>query len=153
MLAFLQFALSLTLQDLFYSTSMNWFLCAGCMLFCEILNWAMLKTGFKGTATDTRYSARSKFSRSLVHRKNLTLICQVVFTLQYVFRQESYNTSFEFEWTRRKVATDNNSRWICKQAIIKLSLAHSFRKMFLIGQNSKQAHMTYSFLELLIFFR
>ena len=40
----------------------------------------------------------------------------------------------------------------CKQAIIKLSLAYSFRKMFFIGQNLKHVHMTYSFLELLIFF-
>ena len=28
----------------------------------------------KGTATDVRYFARSKFSRSLVHKKNFTLI-------------------------------------------------------------------------------
>ena len=39
-----------------------------------------------------------------------------------------------------------------KQAIIKLSLAYSFRKMFVIGQNLKHVQMTYSFLELLIFF-
>ena len=46
---------------------------------------------------------------------------------------------------------DNNSQSICKQAIIKLSLAYSFRNMFFIGQNLKHVHMTYSFLELLIF--
>ena len=40
----------------------------------------------------------------------------------------------------------------CEQAIIKLSLAYSFRKMFSIGQNLKHVHITYSFLELLIFF-
>ena len=40
----------------------------------------------------------------------------------------------------------------CKQAIIKLSLAYNFRKMLFIGQNLKHIHMTYSFLELLIFF-
>ena len=33
-------------------------------------------------------------------------------------------------------------RIICKQAIIKLSLACSFRKMFFIGQNLKHVHMT-----------
>ena len=38
------------------------------------------------------------------------------------------------------------------QAIIKLSLAYSFRKIFFIGQNLKHVHMTYSLLELLIFF-
>ena len=31
-------------------------------------------------------------------------------------------------------------------------LTYSFRKMFFIGQNLKYVHMTYSFLELLIFF-
>ena len=55
-------------------------------------------------------------------------------------------------WTRRKVASDNNSRWICKQAIIKLSMAYSFRKVFFIGHNSKHVHMTYPFFELLVFF-
>ena len=33
-------------------------------------------------------------------------------------------------------------RIICKQAIIKLSLACSFQKMFFIGQNLKHVHMT-----------
>ena len=41
---------------------------------------------------------------------------------------------------------------LSKQAIIKLSLAYSFGKMFFIGQNLKHVHITYSFLELLIFF-
>ena len=36
--------------------------------------------------------------------------------------------------------------------IIKLSLACSFQKMFFIGQKLKHVHMTYYFLELLIFF-
>ena len=31
-------------------------------------------------------------------------------------------------------------------------MAYSFQKMFFIGQNLKHVHMTYSFLELLIFF-
>ena len=48
-------------------------------------------------------------------------------------------------------ASDNNSRQICKQAIIKLSLDYTFRK-FSNGQNLKHVHMTYFFLELLIFF-
>ena len=34
----------------------------------------------------------------------------------------------------------DSSRWICKQAIIKLWLAHSFRKVFFIGQNSRHVH-------------
>ena len=42
---------------------------------------------------------------------------------------------------------------ICKQAIIELSLAYGFRKMFFISQNLKNVHMTYSFLEHLSFFR
>ena len=39
-----------------------------------------------------------------------------------------------------------------KQAIIKLSLAYNFQKMFFIGQNLKQLLVTYSFLEIFIFF-
>ena len=62
------------------------------------------------------------------------------------------STSFGFKWTRRKVAYDNNSQYICKQAIIKLSWVHSFRKIFSIGQNLKHVHMTCYFLEFLVFF-
>ena len=61
-------------------------------------------------------------------------------------------TSSQFEWTLRKVASGNNSRSICKQAIIKLSLAYSFQKMFFNGQNVNHIHMAYFFLEILIFF-
>ena len=43
----------------------------------------------KVAATDMRYFARSKFSRSLVHKKNISLICQVVFKLGYLFCQKS----------------------------------------------------------------
>ena len=42
----------------------------------------------KVAATDMRYFARSKFSASLVHKKKLGLIWQVVFKLGYVFCQE-----------------------------------------------------------------
>ena len=42
----------------------------------------------KGAKTDMRYFARSKFSKSLVHKKNFRLIWQVVFELGYVFCQE-----------------------------------------------------------------
>ena len=42
----------------------------------------------KAAATDMRYFARSKFSRSLVHKKKISLIRQVFFKLRYVFRQE-----------------------------------------------------------------
>ena len=42
----------------------------------------------KGAATDMRYFAWSKFSRSLVHKYNFSLIWQVVFKLGYVFGQE-----------------------------------------------------------------
>ena len=47
-----------------------------------------LSTVIKGAATDIRQFARSKFSRSLVHKKNFSLIWQVVFKLGYVFCQE-----------------------------------------------------------------
>ena len=42
----------------------------------------------KGAATDMRYFARGKFSRSLVYKKNFSLMRQVVFKLGYVFCQE-----------------------------------------------------------------
>ena len=44
-----------------------------------------LGQNLKDAATDMRYFARSKFSRSLVHQKNFSLICQVVFKLGYVY--------------------------------------------------------------------
>ena len=49
-----------------------------------ILQYLLLK----GAATDMSYFARSKFSMILVHRKNFSLIRQVVFKLGYVFCQE-----------------------------------------------------------------
>ena len=69
----------------------------------------------KGAATDMRYFARSKFSRSLVYKKNFSLRWQVVFKLGYVFCQIGY---LFWVWM--------NSRQICKQAKTKLSLAYIF---------------------------
>ena len=43
---------------------------------------------FKATATDMRYFAKSKFSRSLVHKKNIGLLWEVLFKLGYLFFQE-----------------------------------------------------------------
>ena len=48
----------------------------------------LMETLLKGAVTDMRYFVRSKFSRSLVHKKNFTLVWQVVFKLGYVFCQE-----------------------------------------------------------------
>ena len=42
---------------------------------------------FKVAATDMRYFARSRLSRSLVHKKNFSLIWQVDFNLGYLFCQ------------------------------------------------------------------
>ena len=69
-----------------------------------------------------------------------------------ILSREVIDTSSEFERTLRKVTTDNNSRQICKQSVMKLPLAYSFQKMFFIGQNFNRVYMTYYFLELLIFF-
>ena len=56
------------------------------------LRWLLLKSlhlsFLKGAVTDMRYFARSKFSMSLAHKKNFSLIGQVVFKLGYVFCQE-----------------------------------------------------------------
>ena len=51
-------------------------------------NFFFLLLDVKGAATDIRYFARSKFSRSLVHKKNFSVIWQLVFKLGYVFCQE-----------------------------------------------------------------
>ena len=45
-------------------------------------------TSIKGAVTDMRYFERSKFSRSLVHKKNFSLTWEVVFELGYAFCQE-----------------------------------------------------------------
>ena len=50
----------------------------------------------KVAVTNMRYFARSKFSRSLVHKRNFSLIQKVVFKLEYVFCQERQVTYFEF---------------------------------------------------------
>ena len=46
-----------------------------------------LFANFKVAVTDMRYFARSKLSKSLVHKKNFSLIWQVVFKLGYLFCQ------------------------------------------------------------------
>ena len=92
-------------------------------------------------------------SRGFSSRENFGLIWQVAFKLEHLlFCQGRYDTFLEFKQTRWKVASDNYSRQFCKQTIIKLLLACSFRKMFIIGQNLKHVHVTYSFHEILIFF-
>ena len=52
---------------------------------------------FKAAATDIRYFAKSKFSRSLVHKKNFDLIWQVALKLKYLFCLGTQDTSSEFE--------------------------------------------------------
>ena len=114
-------SLLLTLTSFpYFSSVFYWWLWAGnCLSWYYIYHFKfwfydqqsmLIYLFFKGTATDMRYSARIKFSRSLVHRKNFSLIWRVVFKLGYVLCQERSDTSSEFEWTLRKVASDNNSR-------------------------------------------
>lgn len=50
--------------------------------------------GIKVTATDLRYLARCKISRSLVRKKRFSLIRQVVFKIEYLFSQGRENTSY-----------------------------------------------------------
>ena len=49
----------------------------------------------KVAATDIKYFAGNKFFRSLVHKKNFSLIWQVVLKLGYIFCQESLNELWE----------------------------------------------------------
>ena len=58
------------------------------MLLCSLKQVFWKKFNIKGTVKDMIYFARSKFSRSLVHKKNFSLIWQVVFKLWYAFCQE-----------------------------------------------------------------
>ena len=106
---------------------------------------------FKGAATDMRYFARSKFSRSLVHKKHFSLIWPVDDKDMYFAKRGRIPLLSLNELGEKSHATIILGKF-CKQAIMKLSLAYSFRKMFFIGQNLNHVHMTYSFLELLIFF-
>ena len=101
----------------------------------------------KAAATDTKYFAGSKFSRSCVHKKNWL---DVTSSLQVkILRQDS---SFKFEWIRWKVVVNNYSLKFCKEAITNFLLAHSFWKMFFIGQNLNSVLVIYSFDQLWIFF-
>ena len=100
----------------------------------------LLPPGIKGlrvkaAATHMRYLARSKFLWSFVHKKDFCLIWRVDFNLEYLFCQGRQDTFSDFEWTWRKVTSDNYSREYCKQAIIKLLLAYNFGEIFIICQN------------------
>ena len=61
------------------------------------------------TATDLRYLARRKAYKSLAYKKSFSLIRQLVFKLGNLFCQEWKDIFFEFKWTQRKVASDNDS--------------------------------------------
>ena len=43
------------------------------------------RSNIKAAATDVTYFARSKFSRSIVHKKDIILTWQLVFKLGYLF--------------------------------------------------------------------
>ena len=53
----------------------------------SMTNAEKLLDTLKVAATDMRYVARSKLSRSLVHKKNFSFIWKVVFKLGYLFCQ------------------------------------------------------------------
>ena len=50
--------------------------------------WKKDSVTVKVAVRDMRYFTRSKYSRSLVDKKNFSVIWQVVFKLGYVFCQE-----------------------------------------------------------------
>ena len=102
--------------------------------------------GIKVTATDLRYLARCKISRSLVRKKTFGLIRQVVFKLEYLFSQGREDTSIIFEWTPQ----ESRTTIILDNFVNKPYQTLIFVKMFFIGQNSEQVHLTYSLHELLI---
>ena len=61
----------------------------------------------KAAGIHMKYVPRSKFLKSLVHKKNFGLIRQVDFKMKYLFCQVRNDTSFELELTRPKPANDD----------------------------------------------
>lgn len=57
-----------------------------------------------------RYITRSKFLQLLSHKKTFHLIWQAALKLEQSFCQLSQDTTFEFEYTRKKAVSDNYSR-------------------------------------------
>ena len=51
-------------------------------------SYSLIYSFLRAAATDMRCFARSKFSRSLLHKKNFSLRWQLVFKLGFVFCQE-----------------------------------------------------------------
>ena len=74
-------------KHLFYN-SVHFTIASLTILVKMVLTKYKIWEAIKGAVTDMRYFARNKFSRSLVHKKNFSLIWQVVFELGYVFCQE-----------------------------------------------------------------
>ena len=84
---------------------------------------------FKVATTDMTYFRRSKFSK--LHKKKFGLVWQVGRMLLLslnVLGEDSMN---------------NNWRYFCEENIIKLLLAYTFWKIFVIGQNIMHVHVTY----------
>ena len=53
---------------------------------CKCRNRQTLMLSIKVAATDMRYFIRSKFWRSLVHKKNFGLMWLIIFTIEYFFQ-------------------------------------------------------------------
>ena len=74
---------------------------------CSMLNWPW-------------HSKQCSVAPELSHFPfMLSWWCSIVMVNTFFFVSPMYSA---FEWTRRKVSRLDNSRWICKQATIKLSL-------------------------------
>ena len=109
------------------------------LFFLSVNKFLKWTSTVESAAIDMRYFARSKFSRSLVHKKNFSLILYD----KQISSQDTY-----FVKKGRITPLSLNEFGEILQATIMF-----FNKCFFIGQNSKNVvHMTYSFLKLLIFF-
>ena len=91
---------------------------------------------FKVATADMRYFARSKFSKSLIQKKNFSLVWEV---LNFSLRDK-----YSVKGGRMPVVSYTSSWQFCKQTITKLSLAYSFGKVCLICQNLTPVLVTYS---------
>ena len=65
---------------------------------------------FKAAAADMRYFARSKFSRSLVHKKKFSLIWQSVFQVRILILSREVGYLFWIWINSENIARDNYSR-------------------------------------------
>ena len=98
------------------------------------------------------FSEISQISKNTFLTENPCATVSIVFKLQYSFVKGNRIVIFCLNELEEKTQTTTVLGSFVKQTKIILLLAWSFHKMFFIGQNLNNVHVTYSFDECLIFF-